>query len=204
MKAKNLDVRTLVITAVVAIICAAVILLVVRRPAGSEEYSVIRKAQDFELINQNNETIHFESFLDKVKVMTFFYVKCPMPNMCPLTILNFRRLQESLEEYNKNTVLLSITFDPELDTPGMLNKYGQMYGADFDNWHFLTGSKQDIDKVCEDYGIIHERQEDGTIRHSVITYLVDQRNNIRKIYIANEWKPEDIREDVITLISEKN
>ena len=204
MKAKIFDYWTLLITAAVATLCAAVIFLVVRRPAGSEEYSVIRKAQDFELTNQNSETIRFGSFSDKVKVMTFLYVKCPMPNMCPLTIKNFRRLQESLEEYNKDTVLLSITFDPEVDTPGMLKKYGQMYWADFDNWHFLTGSKQTIDKVCEDYGIIHERQEDGTIRHSVITYLVDQRNNIRKIYIANEWKPEDIREDVITLISEKN
>ena len=124
--------------------------------------------------------------------------------MCPLIIKNFRRVQEFLEEYNEDAVLLSITFDPEFDTPGMLKKYGQMYSADFDNWHFLTGSKQTIDKVCEDYGIIHERQEDGTIRHSVITYLVDQRNNIRKIYIANEWKPEDVRKDVITLISEKN
>ena len=169
--------------------------------SGEKQFPVIDKASDFELVNQNNEEIWLNQFLGKVVVLSFIYIKCPMPKMCPLTTKNFRRLQESLEdELSKNVVLLLITFDPDSDTPGALKKYGEMYGADFRNWHFLTGTKQAIDKVCDDYGIIHERQENGLIRHSVILYLVDQEQNVRKMYIANKWKPEEIKKDIMTLI----
>lgn len=188
---------------IVVILTVYVIVTNVSSVAKSEdkELKIIEKAHDFELINQNNQEISLNQFIGKIKVITFMYTSCNMPNMCPLTTVNLRSLQESLEdEYGKNVVLLTITFDPESDTPGMLEKYGQLYGVNFNNWHFLTGSKQDIDKVSNDYGIIHERQEDGTIRHSMIAFLVDQNDNVRKMYFANKWKPEDIKKDIITLL----
>ncbi len=159
------------------------------------------KSYDFELVNQDNEKIRLSQFLDKVVVMSFIYVKCSMANMCPLTTKNFRKLQESLgDELGKKIVFLLITFDPESDTSGAFKKYGQLYGADFSNWNFLTESKETIDKVCDDYGIIRERQEDSTFRHSMITFLIDEDNNVRRMYIANKWKPEDIKGDIITLL----
>jgi protein SCO1/2 len=162
---------------------------------------IIDKAPGFELVNQDGQTVLFDELAGKVKVMSFIYARCHDARLCPLTTKNFRRIQESLDgDYGKNLVILSITFDPESDTPEALKRYGELYGADLSNWHFLTGSREDIDSLCGQYEIIHEKIADPLIRHSLITFLVDQNNNIRKMYFANAWKPEEVVNDVIALL----
>lgn len=173
--------------------------------AESTELSVIEKAADFKFINQDNQEITLSQFLGRVKVVTFIYAKCHQARVCPLTTKNFKKLQDSLEgSLDKNTVILSISFDAEFDTPGMLKKYAQLYDADFHNWHFLTGDKAAIEKTCQDYKFIAEKQDDGTFRHSAITFLIDQNNNIRKIYFSNLWSPEEIKQDIMALLSIEN
>ncbi len=169
--------------------------------SATEDYPVIEKASDFTLTNQDNEQISLNQFLDKIVFLSFIYIRCPSPKMCPMTTKNFQRVQESLEgDLRDKVVFLIVTFDPETDTPEALKRYGEMYGADFQNWHFLTGDVTAIDGVCENYGIIHELKEDGFIRHSLKALLIDQKNDVRKIYIGNQWKPEDIKEDIINLL----
>ncbi len=157
----------------------------------------LKPAPDFTLINQENTPIQLSELAGTIKVLTFIYTSCQMPNMCPLMTKNFREIQKSLGNDNNKVVFLMITFDPEVDIPGILKKYGQMYMADFANWHFLTGDPQTIDTVCDAYGIINEKQESGIIRHSMMTYIIDRDNNIAKMYVGNEWKPEDIYEFII-------
>lgn len=125
-----------------------------------------------------------------------------MANMCPLTTKQFKTLQESLgDEFNEKVMLLLITFDPEADVPEALKKYGELYGADFSNWNFLTGSQEAIDKVCNDYGIIvREREPGNVIPHSMMTFLIDQKGNTRKEYLGNNWEPESVKEIIVGLI----
>ncbi len=190
--------RISVVIIVLAILAIGVV--VVRKTVDNDDYKlpVIEKAPDFELINQNNQPVKLNDFSGKVKILTFIYVKCIMPKRCPLTTKNFRKIQELLPpELSDETVIMSITFDPESDTPEAMKKYGELYGADFSNWHFLTGSQEDIDKLCANYQIIHDKQDDGiTFRHSLITFLVDKDNNIRKMYFANSWQPTDVIQDI--------
>ena len=172
--------------------------------AEAPELPVIEKAADFKLINQDNQEISLSQFLGKVKVVTFIYVRCHQASVCPLTTKNFKKLQDSLEGgLDKNTVILSISFDPESDTPAMLKKYAQLYDVDFHNWHFLTGDKTAIEKTCQDYKFIAEKEENDTFRHSAITFLIDQNNNIRKIYFSNQWTPEEIKQDIMALLLPK-
>ncbi|MDP7420933.1 MAG: SCO family protein [bacterium] len=169
----------------------------------NKDLPVLKKAGDFELLNQDGEKIPFSRFHDVVKIVSFIFIKCSMPTMCPLTTKNLRRLQKLLDEdLGREVVLLSITFDPESDTPAALKRYGELYGADFSNWHFLTGSLPAIDRVCEDYEIIHEKTDGDLIRHSVITFLIDGADNVRKMYFANKWKPEDLKQDIVALLGE--
>lgn len=167
-----------------------------------EQLPVIEKAHDFELTNQDNKTVRLSELSDRVVAMSFIYVKCPMANMCPLTTKKFKRLQEALgDEFRDKVMLLLVTFDPESDDPGSLKKYGELYGADFSNWNFLTGSKEAIGKVCNDYGIIiRERQPGNIIPHSMITFLIDQKGNTRKEYVGNNWDPESVKEQIVRLI----
>ena len=173
--------------------------------AEAPELPVIEKAADFKLINQDNQEITLSQFLGRVKVVTFIYIRCHQASVCPLTTKHLKKLQDSLEgNLDKNTVILSISFDAEFDTPGMLKKYAQLYDVDFHNWHFLTGDKTAIEKTCQDYKFIAEKEEGGTFRHSAITFLIDQNNNIRKIYFSNLWAPEEIKRDIMALLSNEN
>ncbi len=163
----------------------------------------LKPAPEFELINQENNTITLSDLAGSIKILTFIYTRCHMPNMCPLLTKNFREIQKSLGADNSKTVFLTITFDPESDTPEALKKYGQLYMADFTNWHFLTGDKTTITNVCDAYGIINDPQEkDIMIRHSMITFIIDQENHIQKMYIGNEWKPEEVYDYITSLITE--
>jgi len=185
---------------IIALMILAIGVVVVLKDANNDNYKlpVIEKAPFFELVNQNNQPVKLSDLSGKIKILTFIYVKCIMPKRCPLTTKNFRRIQESLlPELRDDTVIISITFDPESDTPEAMKRYGELYGADFTNWHFLTGSKKNIDKLCDDYQIIHDKQDDGiTFRHSLITFLIDKDNNIRKMYFANSWQPTDVIQDI--------
>ncbi|MDP7078578.1 MAG: SCO family protein [Candidatus Undinarchaeales archaeon] len=195
-----------IIAIIIGIIVLGSIFIISYRAAPEKKVlHIIKKAPDFELLNQDNETISSDQLLGKVKVMSFIYTSCEMPNMCPRTTKNFRRLQESLgEELGGRTVLILVSFDPERDTLGMLKKYGELYGADFSNWHFLGGDEEAIEKILDEYEIIAERQDDETFRHSMIALLIDRDNNVRKMYLMNKWEPEGIRKDIVTLLGESD
>ena len=164
--------------------------------------STTRTAPDFQLTNQDDHPVRLSNFPGKVKVITFIYTSCPMRNMCPLATMNMQDLQASLGPKNEQVVLITITFDPDKDSPRMLKQYGELYGADFANWHFLTGTTFEVDTVCEEYGIIHERQDDGTINHSMMTFLVDGDDRIRKFDVGNRWTAEELRTGVLSLVDE--
>ncbi len=197
-----------------------------------KELPIIKKAPIFELINQDNEKVSLNQFPEKVKVLSFFYADCTAEDGCSITTNNFQRLQGLLgEELAKKTVLFLITVNPENDVPEILKEYGELLKVDFSNFHFLTGDKQAVKKVLDDYEIMAEKQEledegqisdagfltpvvalsginlihgDGSfdIRHTLLTLLIDQSNNVRQLYYSNFWEPVDIKKDIITLLNE--
>lgn len=194
---RSLRVRGASLVSILVFGCLAILI-----SSCKEQLPIIEKAPDFELINQDNKTVRLSDFSDRVVVISFMYIKCPMANMCPLTTKQFKMLQESLgDEFGEKVMLLLITFDPEADVPGALKKYGELYGADFSNWNFLTGSQEAIDKICDDYGIIvREREPGDVIPHSMMTFLIDQKGNTRKEYLGNNWEPESVKEHIARLI----
>jgi len=194
----------IVLVATICLAAAGVAVAIALRPRQTgDELPVLEAAPDFELVNQAGQSVRLSGFEDKVKVLCFMYVRCHIVTQCPLTTKNLKALQEMLNAGVRDRVrFLSLSFDPESDSPAALKKYGELYGADFGNWDFLTGDKTEVDRVCDTYQIIHEKQDDGSpvIRHSVITFLIDEENNVRRMYFANAWKPEDVVRDVLALL----
>ncbi|MDP6438729.1 MAG: SCO family protein [Candidatus Brocadiia bacterium] len=164
-------------------------------PASPEE-----KATGFELTDQDGRTISLDSLEGKVKVLSFFYIGCVHPNMCPLGTRKLVDLQQMVGAGNDNVVFLRVTFDPENDDAEALKKYGELYGVDFSNWHFLRGDVDNVSNLCREYKITLERQDDGTIKHSMLLYLVDQSNYIDKVYTGSFWEPQGISEDITALL----
>lgn len=95
---------------------------------------------DFEFINQSKATVSKETLAGKPWVVTFVFSNCPGP--CAQITGKMRQLQKDLNDYDIN--LVSLTVDPKRDTPERLTKYADAYTNDLSNWHFLTGSQQNI------------------------------------------------------------
>jgi protein SCO1/2 len=168
---------------------------------NEEELPVIRKASDFTLINQDNESVTLSELQGKTVFMCFIYTRCEMPMMCPRTTQNFRTIQDILSENaRKETSLITITFDPDYDTPEKLREYGEAHGANFTSWQFLTGDNESIGKVMGDYNVYYNKTENETYHHTMLAVLIDKDGYVRKEYFGFIWKAETVKADIIEVM----
>src|SRR5262249_51958455 len=120
------------------------------------------EVSDFTLIDQQNRAIRLSRQRGRVVVIDFIYTRCPLPEVCPRLSANFARLQR---RFGRRIPLLSITIDPQFDTPPVLAAYAKIWGADHDNWHFLTGELDEIVKIAGLFGLQYWPEE-GSIAHT--------------------------------------
>ena len=113
-----------------------------KKVVATENY----KVPDVTLINQNGENVDLKELLnsDKTVVLEFIFTTCT--TICPVLSAGFSNLQEELGQDSENVQMVSITIDPEHDTPDALKEYSERYKAG-EGWDFLTGSRKDIDSV---------------------------------------------------------
>jgi protein SCO1/2 len=156
-------------------------------------------APDFHLIDQDQHEVTLGSLRGFFVVLDFVYTSCPGP--CPILTSSHVTLQRSLTpELRARTRFVSISLDPEKDTPQALRDYGTARGVDFATWSFLTGPPSQVAQVVTRYGVGTVRQADGTINHLVITFLIDADGQITQRYVGLEHKPEEIAGDLAQLL----
>jgi len=98
------------------------------------------------LINQDGEQLKLDRLLasDKIIMLNFIFASCA--TVCPVLTAGFANFQDKLDPATQQVQLVSVTIDPEHDTPEVLREYSQRFGAD-PGWEFLTGSRSDINAV---------------------------------------------------------
>ena len=140
----------------------------------------VMKVPDFELTNQNYRKITNKDMLGKVYLVEFFFSKCP--TICPVMNTNMRAIEEEIN--NPNFGIISISIDPENDTPELLNSHAKKIGVKSPNWHFLTGDRTYIGGLADKFDIYVGDKEDESenLNHSGMIALVDQDGNIRCRY----------------------
>ena len=147
----------------------------------------------------------------KVAVVSFIYTACPERLGCPLASLALQELQARLKDegLSRQAMLLSISFDPERDTPAQLAKYARIYGADPALWRFMTASSERaLDQVLEGYGqdrapVYDERGRfTGRYRHVLKVFLLDRAGYIRNVYSAGFLVPDLVLNDIKTVLAE--
>ena len=159
---------------------------------------------DFKLRNQDGRPITLRQFRGKDLLITFIYTRCPLPNFCPLVSHNFaainRQLQTDPAVYAK-THLLSVSFDPEHDTPATLRAYGATYiGSDtrsaFAHWDFAVAPKPVVLKMAEffDVGITYGAND--SITHTLSTTLIGPDGKVVHFYPGNDWTPGQVVADM--------
>lgn len=156
---------------------------------------------DIALVNQDGKKIHLGQFRGKPLLLTFVYTRCPLPDFCLLMSNNFSEILKELR--GKPAVfdkvqLLSISIDPEYDTPAVLRKYGERYAGDvdpkFQRWQFASGTPEQVTKAANFFGLAVDRKS-GQIVHSLSTVLIGADGRVLKVYSGNGWKPDEVAND---------
>jgi protein SCO1/2 len=167
-----------------------------REPKPGDEIPAVK------LVNQDGRPLDTRGLKGRAVVVNFIYTRCPLPDQCPLLSANFAQLNAALAsdaELRKRARLLSVTLDPEYDRPEVLKSYGAAYaGGKFDGWDFATGDPAEVRRFAEFFGLIY-KAEGGQITHSLRTAVVTPEGKLLKVYRGNEWKPEEVLNDLRNL-----
>lgn len=166
---------------------------------------------DFALVNQDGKIIHFSNYRGKVLLVTFIYTRCPLPDFCPRMNENFRAVQKLLQEMPGATdraEFLSISFDPEHDTPAVLKHYASLYkkGAPGEkpfDWQFAVPAAKDLPELAQFFGLVYQ-SEQAQIVHSLSTTVIGTDGKVAKWYSDNEWTPADAAQAISSLLHQSS
>ena len=167
------------------------------------------RVPDFHLLNQSDKQIHLGQFHGKILLMTFIYTRCPVADFCPRMSRNFAQIDKMLAAdpgLYKKTHLLSVSFDPDYDTPQVLRSYGSSYTGrytteTFDHWDFAAPSKADLAPVLRYFDVGATPEKDRTITHSLSTLVIGPDGRVFKWYPTNDWTPDQVVNDVKQLVA---
>jgi protein SCO1/2 len=161
----------------------------------------IGPALDFALISQDGVPVALVDFRGKVVAVAFVYTSCP--DVCPLLTEKMAQVQDALgPDFGAKIAFVSITVDPERDTPDVLKQYAQTFDANTGGWSFLTGAPAVIRDVTRGYGVAVTKTADGQVDHTLLTTLVDKHGTMRVQYLGVRFDPEEFRHDLLELLNE--
>jgi protein SCO1/2 len=149
---------------------------------------------DFALKDQTGATVRLSDLKGEPVAVTFLYTRCPIATACPMTTAKFSKLDAMLAEA-KLGHLLTVTVDPEHDTPAVLADYAKKAGANPKRWQFLTGTPEAVARVASSFGVIYY-PEHGQIVHSLAVAVVDPTGRLATIYFGESWQPEHLLRDI--------
>lgn len=144
---------------------------------------------DFELRDQNGRTVRLSDLRGKALAVNFIYTRCPLPDVCPRLSANFAALQRRFAgRLGKDLMLLSVTVDPEHDSPTVLAEYARRWGADSRGWRFLTG---DVAHIAAQLGEVYWTDE-GSIGHNSVTSIVGRDGRLAAAVDGTAWRVDQL------------
>ncbi len=155
---------------------------------------------DFSLTDQDGKAFQFKSLRGKVVIVAFAYTTCA--DVCPLITAALRQVQTHLSNgERKNSHLLTVTTDPEIDSPKVLAGYAKRYGAELIGWSFLTGDESTLKSVWKNFGVGVKRQARGLVDHTPLTAIVDRHGVLRFAYIGPSPDVKSVLRDMRSLMT---
>ena len=168
---------------------------------GEARLSRIGPAPDFTLTAQDGRRLALADLRGKVVAVTFIYASCA--DTCPLLTAKLAGLQAKLgADFGPRVFFVSVTVDPERDTPGVLKEYARAHGANLAGWAFLTGTPAEILDVEKRYGIFARKNPRGDVDHTFLTSLIDRDGILRVQYLGVRFDPAELLGDVRSLLRE--
>jgi len=190
-------------TALAVLVLAALRL----RATSSQALPVYGQIADFALTNQDGTTVSLADLRGHVWVADIIFTRCPGP--CLKMTRQMKELQQALPPTSQ-AQLVTLTTDPDFDTPAVLKTYAQRFGAEPGRWTFLTGTKPQIAKLAIDSlkltAIPKAPEERASPQdlfvHSTIFVIADKRGQLRGVFeTAGEGiDPEDVKARILAAV----
>ena len=187
--------------------------IVVSRPPGTPSVETIPAPGNYGkpgdaapatvLVDQEGKAFSLADFKGKAVGVTFIFTRCPLPDFCPRMNLNFSEVERRLAADPKlygATQLLSVSFDPEHDTPAVLKAFRDPFlkgvpGVVPGHWRFATGTLERIKEFAGFFGLTYLKTGDQFV-HSLATAVISPDGKLLSLRRGNDWEPKDLVEDL--------
>ena len=150
--------------------------------------------RDGELVDPSGARRSLGDWRGQVLAVTFVYTRCPLPNFCPLIDRHFAAVQEqvrSSSDLQGRVHLVSVTLDPDYDTPAVLLRHAGQLKADPAVWSLLTGSREQIETFASQFGVsvVRENAQPSGLVHNLRTAVIDGNGRLVTMLSGGEWEP---------------
>jgi protein SCO1 len=165
-----------------------------------------KEAPAFTLQDAEGQPVRLEDFRGKVVVLHFIYTNCP--DVCPLHAERIAKIQEMVNQTPMRELVqfVTITTDPEHDTPEVMRDYGSAHGLDPVNWMFLTSGpdrpEDTTRKLAERFGHTFTQTDEGYQIHGVVTHVIDREGRWQANFHGLEFEPTNLVVYVNALVND--
>lgn len=159
----------------------------------------------FYFLNDDSVLVKSTDMEGKIWVADFFFTTCP--TICPTMTKNMQKLNTATKDLDDELQFISISINPQHDTPSILKRYREHYKATASNWQFFTGKEAETHQLgIENFQIFAGRDEEseGGYAHSGAFTLVDKEGYVRGVYLGTDDKQViQLEKDIRKLLKEE-
>lgn len=155
-------------------------------------------APNFQLTDQNGQTISLSQYKGKPVILTFLYTHCP--DECPLTAEKLHQTMLALGSQAQQIGVIAVSTDPKGDTRAAALSFSQLHRMQ-DYWHYLIGTQQQLSPVWSNYNIYVQPGQTGAVDHSLGIYVIDQQGRERAFFDTS-FAPSQLVTDLQTLLKQ--
>jgi protein SCO1/2 len=172
---------------------------------GPRQLQVGEQVPDFAMTGQEGKGFRLADLRGKVVVLTFIYTRCPLPDFCPLMDRKFSNLAQRISTFPDRAFavrLVSLSFDPEHDTPEVLAQHARIRGATPPLWIYAVATHDELAKVAPALGLLYAPGQ-GEIVHNLCTAIIDPEGRLARLELGrerNSWEPVDFLKTIYSLI----
>jgi protein SCO1 len=152
-------------------------------------------APDTALTDHRGNPIRLPEWKGSAVAVTFMYVRCPLPQFCPMLDRRFAEAQRLIlqdDTLRGRARLLSVSFDPDADTKERLAAHAARYSADPNIWRFATADREVVDRFAAAFGVNVVREADTTITHNMRTAVIGPDGRVARVFDGSDWTPGDL------------
>lgn len=154
---------------------------------------------DTALTDHEGDEVRLPDWRGQAVAVTFTFTRCPLPEFCPLMDKRFAEIQQGVAAdpaLAGRVRLLSVSFDPDFDTPEVLKAHAGRLGADPSVWRFATAPAEIVDRFAAEFGVNVIRVAEGDITHSLRTAVIGPDGRMVSVYSGNLWTADDVLNDL--------